>query len=83
MSIVVSEEAAQMVGNRFNLVLIVSARIRELQRGALPKLSVPASYTPRSIAMAEIEAGLVGLEYLERLRRTEKIDKRFIDTDLL
>lgn len=83
MSIVVSEDAVNAVGNRFNLVLIVSIRIRELQRGALPMVPVLPLYTNRSIALAEIEAGKIGVEYLERLRKTEKVDKRYIDSDLL
>jgi len=83
MSIIVSEEAAAMVGNRFNLVLIVSIRVRELQRGALPMVPVLPSYSHRSTAMAEIEAGKIGVDYLDRLRKDAKLDRRQIDPDLL
>ena len=34
-----SEEAVNMVGNRFDLVLIASTRVRELKKGYKSKLS--------------------------------------------
>ena len=62
-----SEEAALMVGNRFDLVLIASQRVRELKRGHRAKLVTKAG--PTVTALEEIEAGLVGREYLKRLAR--------------
>ena len=61
-----SEEAALAVGNRFDLVLIASARVRELKRGHRAKLVTNAG--PTVIALQEIEKGLVGREYLKRVR---------------
>ena len=61
-----SEEAANAVGNRFDLVLIASARVRELKRGHMPRLSTKAG--PTVTALQEIEKGLVGREYLKRIR---------------
>jgi len=63
-----SEEAAQMVGSRFDLVLIASARVRELKRGHLPKLITKAG--PTVTALQEIEAGLIGRDYLKRIRKS-------------
>lgn len=60
-----SEEAVNQVGNRFDLVLIASARVRELHRGHKPKLTTKAG--PTVTALQEIEAGLVGREYLKRV----------------
>jgi len=58
-----SEEAVNMVGNRFDLVLIASARVRELKRGYRPK--VPKSNDGHTVtALKEIEKGLVGRNYL-------------------
>jgi DNA-directed RNA polymerase subunit omega len=62
-----SEEAALMVGNRFDLVLIASQRVRELKRGHQPKLVTKAG--PTVTALQEIEKGLVGREYLKRIRK--------------
>lgn len=61
-----SEDAVLAVGNRFDLVLIASARVRELKRGYQPKLSTKAGATVT--ALQEIEKGLVGREYLKRIR---------------
>lgn len=60
-----SEDAVLAVGNRFDLVLIASARVRELKRGHRAKLTTKAG--PTVTALQEIEAGLVGREYLKRV----------------
>lgn len=61
-----SEEAAIAAGNRYDLILIASARVRELKRGHRPKLTTKAGSTVT--ALQEIEKGLVGREYLKRIR---------------
>ncbi len=65
MARVTSEKAAQMVGSKFDLVLIASARARELKRGHKPKLLCENG--PMVTALREIEAGLVGREYLKKV----------------
>ena len=62
-----SEEAVNQVGNRFDLILIAAQRVRELKRGHKPKLTTKAGTTVT--ALQEIEAGLVGREYLKRISR--------------
>jgi DNA-directed RNA polymerase subunit omega len=62
-----SEEAALMVGSRFDLVLIASQRVRELKRGHRSLLNTKAG--PMVTALEEIEAGLIGREYLKRIRK--------------
>lgn len=58
-----SSKAVDMVGNRYDLVLIAANRIKELKKGHLPLIK---SKQPLSIvALEEIEAGLVGREYLK------------------
>ena len=61
-----SEEAVDMVENRFDLVLIASQRVRELKRGHRSTLNTKAG--PTVTALMEIEKGLVGREYLKRIR---------------
>lgn len=61
-----SEEAVTQVGNRFDLVLIAAARSRELSRGHRPKIKTSSG--PTITALEEIEKGLVGREYLKRIR---------------
>ena len=62
-----SEEAALMVGNRFDLVLIASQRVRELKNGHRSLLNTKAG--PVVTSLQEIEAGHVGRDYLKRLRK--------------
>ena len=56
-----------MVGSRFDLVLIASHRVRELKRGYRSTLNTKSG--PIVTALMEIEAGLVGREYLKRIRK--------------
>ena len=62
-----SEEAVNQVGNRFDLILIAAQRVKELKRGHRPKLTTKAGTTVT--ALEEIEAGLVGRDYLKRIGR--------------
>lgn len=66
MARITSEKAAEAVGNRFDLVLIASQRARELKRGALPKIT--SKNGVGVTAIREIEQGLVGRDYLKRIR---------------
>jgi hypothetical protein len=54
-------------GSYFDLILIASQRARELARGGWAK--VKSRHGPAVTAIKEIEAGEVGREYLEKLRR--------------
>jgi len=68
-----SEKAAEMVGNKFDLVLIASARARELKRGYIAKVAggyvqnVRGTNGPIVTALREIEEGHVGREYLKKI----------------
>lgn len=64
-----SQDAVAAVGNRYDLVLIASRRARELSRGDAPRM--PSRRGPVVTALSEIEAGLVGREYL---RKEQDID---------
>ena len=70
-----SEKAAQAVGNRFDLILIAAARIRELHRGHKPKLET--KYGKSLTALTEIEEGLVGREYLKRIKDEPSKKEKF------
>jgi DNA-directed RNA polymerase omega subunit len=61
-----TDKCVEMVGNRFDLVLIAAARVRELRRGHTKQVS--GVNTPTITALQEIEAGLVGREYLKKIR---------------
>lgn len=65
MARITSQKAAEMVVNRYDLVLIASARARELKRGHAAK--VTCNNGPAVTALREIEEGLVGREYLKKV----------------
>jgi DNA-directed RNA polymerase subunit omega len=66
MARITSEKAAEAVENRFDLVLIASQRVRELKRGAMPK--VVSKNGAVVTALREIEEGFIGRDYLKRVR---------------
>jgi len=66
MARITSEKSAEAVENRFDLVLIASQRVRELKRGAMPKV---ASKNGAAVtALREIEQGFIGRDYLKRVK---------------
>ena len=65
-----SEKAVEAVGNRYDLILIASQRVRELKSGHRPK--VVTQNGPTVTALTEIEEGLIGREYLKRVKEDIK-----------
>ena len=57
-----SEIAAQKIGSKYDLILIGARRARELNRGWHP--AVACDNGPVVTALREIEAGLIGRDYL-------------------
>ena len=62
-----SQKAAEQVGGLFNLVLVASARVRELKNGHAPKVKMAAGDGITATALKEIEDGHVGSEYLKKI----------------
>jgi DNA-directed RNA polymerase subunit omega len=67
---ITSEDAVNVVGNRYDLVLIASARARELRRGHAPRIKT--THKPIVTALNEVEQGFVGKEYLAKLPKNSK-----------
>jgi len=65
MARVTSQAAAEMIGNRYDMVLIASLRARELKKGYLPK--VICENGPQVTALREVEAGFIGRDYLKKV----------------
>ena len=59
-----SEEAVNQIGNRFDLIIIAAKRVRELRSGHRPKITTKAGAVVT--ALEEIEAGLIGRNYLKK-----------------
>ena len=59
-----SVEAVEKLGNRYDLILVASTRVRELHRGHRAKIAT--KHGAVITALQEIEQGLVGIDYLLR-----------------
>lgn len=59
------ERAAAVLGNRYDSVMIVANRIRELNRGDAPKIE--RKYGHNTTALQEVEQGLVGYELFGKI----------------
>ena len=66
MARITSEKAAAAIGNKFEMILIAAVRAREIKRGDRPK--VVCDNGPTVTALREIEDGLVGRDYLKKIR---------------
>jgi DNA-directed RNA polymerase subunit omega len=62
-----SQDAVEMIGNRYDLVLIASIRARELKRGYKPLIDTDNK--PIVTALNEIEQGKIGIEYLKKVKK--------------
>jgi len=61
-----TDNCVNNIGNRFDLVLVASARVRELRKGHKKFISSVNSLSVT--ALKEIEAGFVTAEYLKKVR---------------
>jgi|LauGreDrversion4_2_1035121.scaffolds.fasta_scaffold242240_2 DNA-directed RNA polymerase subunit omega len=69
MARITSELAVSKIGNRYDLVLVASLRVRELRKGHLP-MAKKKGGGDIVTALREIEEGKInGKEYLEKLRK--------------
>lgn len=66
-----AEEAVNAIGNRYEMVLIASLRVRELKRGDKPR--VICKNGPIITALKEIESGKVGKEYLRLVGKYSRV----------
>ena len=61
-----SEQAVEMIGNRYDLILAGARRMRELSRGDMPKIALKFPHSAGVTALLEIEAGKIGRDYIYR-----------------
>lgn len=74
-----SEVAARQVGGKYDLILIAARRARELNRGWKPLLR--STNGPVVTALREIEAGLIGRDYLLKPPNIDRREKPPQDQD--
>ena len=65
-----SEDAAKMIGNRYDMVLVATARARELKKenNTVAKSNILT-------ALEEIEDGKVGREYLHKYANGNRVSR--------
>ena len=68
------EVCVDKIGGRFDLIILAAQRAREIKRGSA-KL-VPSPNGAIVSALQEVEAGLVGKEYLLKIPSREKFEKK-------
>ncbi|NDB82164.1 MAG: DNA-directed RNA polymerase subunit omega [Alphaproteobacteria bacterium] len=66
MARITSEIASNKIGNKYDMILIAVVRARELGKGNKPKML--SNNKPIVTAIREIEQGLIGKEYLRKIR---------------
>jgi DNA-directed RNA polymerase subunit omega len=59
------EDCLKRIPNRFNLTLAATYRARQLAQGGTPQIEVSRD-KPTVVALREIAAGKIGVEYLNR-----------------
>jgi DNA-directed RNA polymerase omega subunit len=62
-----TDKCVENIGSRFDLVLVAALRVRELKRGHRTLLNTSTTNGLTITALAEIEAGLVGRDYLKKI----------------
>jgi DNA-directed RNA polymerase subunit omega len=60
------DKCVDNIGNRFDLVLVASQRVRELSRGNMKQVNTHNGVSVT--ALQEIEQGFVTRDYLKRIR---------------
>lgn len=81
------DKAAKKIGNRFDLVLVASERMREIhnkRRAEQEEFGPPPknkkAIVPAHQAITDIENGKVGIEYLQKIKhRTRRRKAKLID----
>lgn len=70
MARITSEDAVSAIGNKYDMILIASRRVRELKNGYKPLISDPHR-NEIITALREIEQGKIGRDYLLKNQNIE------------
>ena len=73
MARITADKAVDAIGNRYDLILVASHRVRELHNGH--HALVKSDHNSVVTALKEVEAGLVGREYLYKRPVSDKRKK--------
>lgn len=79
MARVTVQDAVDVVGNRFDLIMVASKRARQLATGGKEPMVDWDNDKPTVVALREIEENLVTTENVDRLGRSPKNEIHHMD----
>ncbi|EXI62355.1 DNA-directed RNA polymerase subunit omega [Mannheimia granulomatis] len=83
MARVTVQEAAEKIGNRFDLILIAARRARQLQLHTREPLVPEENDKPTVIALREIEEGLITTAIMDQLENHDSIQQEAAEQEAI
>ena len=83
MSIVTFQEDAEVIGNRFDLILIAARRARQLQLHVREPLVDEENDKPTVIALREIEQRLINREIMDQIENNDAIQQDIAEKEAI
>jgi len=78
-----SGEAAEVIGNRFDLILIAARRARQLQLHVREPLVDEENDKPTVIALREIEQRLINREIMDQIENNDAIQQDIAEKEAI
>ena len=83
MARVTVQEAAEVIGNRFDLILIAARRARQLQLHVSEPLVDEENDKPTVIALREIEQRLINREIMDQIENNDAIQQDIAEKEAI
>ena len=83
MARVTVQEAAEVIGNRFDLILIAARRARQLQLHVREPLVDEENDNPTVIALREIEQRLINREIMDQIENNDAIQQDIAEKEAI
>ncbi|MDD0823403.1 DNA-directed RNA polymerase subunit omega [Mannheimia sp. AT1] len=83
MARVTVQEAAEKIGNRFDLILIAARRARQLQLHTREPLVPEENDKPTVIALREIEDGLITTAIMDQLENHDSVQQEVAEQEAI
>ena len=83
MARVTVQEAAEVIGNRFDLILIAARRARQLQLHVREPLLDEENDKPTVIALREIEQRLINREIMDQIENNDAIQQDIAEKEAI
>ena len=83
MARVTVQEAAEVIGNRFDLILIAARRARQLQLHVREPLVDEENDKPTVIALREIEQRLINREIMDQIENNDAIQQAIAEKEAI